>query len=164
MEVGWRSRAGGIRDSGKGGVGMGGGAGAGGVWRRVVVGAARRPVWVVHGLSVLFSYLILSCPPPVLADPGASCSLSLGPRVPWCARPAHGCSRSGWHAACPSTCPAPPRSRFGGADYELLERVRHGTLGPSNSEATLLQLGRPALRMSSKHEVVFIFTPHDGSE
>ena len=32
--------------------------GAGGVWRRVVVCAARRPVWVVHGLSVLFSYLI----------------------------------------------------------------------------------------------------------
>ena len=83
---------------------------------------------------------------------------------PWCARPAHGGSRSGWHAACPSTCPAPPRSRFGGADYELLERARHGTLGPSDSEATLLQLGRPALRMSSKHEVAFIFTPHDGPE
>ena len=42
--------------------------------------------------------------------------------------------------------------------------ARHGTLGPSDSEATLLQLGRPALRMSSKHEVAFIFTPHDGSE
>ena len=61
-------------------------------------------------------------------------------------------------------CPAPPRSRFGGADDELLERARHGTLGPINSEATLLQLGRPAVRMSSKHEVAFIFTPHDGSE
>ena len=104
------------------------------------------------------------CPPLDLADPGASCSLSLGPRVPWCARPAHGCSRSGWHAACPSTCPAPPRGRFGGADYELLERAHHGTLGPSDSEVTLLQLGRQALRMSSKHEVAFIFTPHDGSE
>ena len=45
------------------------------------------------------------------------------------------------------------------ADYEF-----HGTLGPSDSEATLLQLGRPAVRMSSKHEVAFIFTPHDGSK
>ena len=62
MEVGWRSRAGGIRDSGKVGVWVGVGVGAGGVWRRVVVCAARRPVWVVHGLSVLFSYLILSYP------------------------------------------------------------------------------------------------------
>ena len=105
-----------------------------------------------------------SCPPPVLADPGASCSLWARPERPWCARPANGGSRSGWHAACPSTCSAPPRSRFGGADYELLEPAHHGTLGPSNSQATLLQLGRPALRMSSKHEVAFIFTPHDGSE
>ena len=64
----------------------------------------------------------------------------------------------------PSTCPALPRSRFGGADDELLERARHGTLGPINSVATLLQLGRPAVRMSSKHDVAFIFTPHDGSE
>ena len=39
---------------------MGVGVGAGGVWRRVVVCAARRPVRLVHGLSVLFSYLILS--------------------------------------------------------------------------------------------------------
>ena len=61
-------------------------------------------------------------------------------------------------------CPAPPRSRFGGADDELLERARHGTLGPSNSEVTLLQLGRPAVRMSSKHEVAFVYPPHDGSE
>ena len=61
-------------------------------------------------------------------------------------------------------CPAPPRSRFGGADDELLERAHHGMLGPSNSEATLLQLDRPAVRMSSKHDVAFIFTPHDGSE
>ena len=60
MEVGWRSRAGGIRDSGKVGVWVGVGVGAGGVWRRVVVCAARRPVWVVQRLSVLFSYLILS--------------------------------------------------------------------------------------------------------
>ena len=60
-------------------------------------------------------------------------------------------------------CPAPPRSRFGGADYELLERV-HQSLGPSDSEATLLQLGRPAVRMPIKHEVVFIFKPQDGSE
>ena len=86
------------------------------------------------------------------------------PANPMGARPAHGGSRGGWHAACPSTCPAPPRSRFGGADYELLERARHGTLGPSDSEATLLQLDRPAVRRSSKHEVAFIFTPHDGSE
>ena len=41
-------------------VGAGVGVGAGGVWRRVVVCAARRPVRVVHGLSVLLSYLILS--------------------------------------------------------------------------------------------------------
>ena len=59
-------------DSARGGRGRGGlgiaarwgwvgvGVGAGGVWRRVVVCAARRPVRVVHGLSVLFSYLILS--------------------------------------------------------------------------------------------------------
>ena len=40
------------------GVWVGVGVGAGGVWRRVVVCAARRPVQVVHGLSVLFSYLI----------------------------------------------------------------------------------------------------------
>ena len=103
-----------------------------------------------------------SCPPLIWPTPAVP--LSLGPRVPWCARPAHGGSRGGWHAACPSTCPAPPRSRFGGADDELLERARHGMLGPSNSEATLLQLERPAVRMSSKHEVAFIFTPHDGSE
>ena len=102
------------------------------------------------------------CPPLIWPTPAVP--LSLGPRVPWCARPAHGGSRSGWHAACPSTCSAPPRSRFGGADYELLEPAHHGTLGPSDSQATLLQLGRPALRMSSKHEVAFIFTPHDGPE
>ena len=42
------------------GVWVGVGVGAGGVWRRVVVCAARRPVRVVHGLSVLFSYLVLS--------------------------------------------------------------------------------------------------------
>ena len=34
--------------------------GAGGVGRRVVLCAARRPVRVVHGLSVLFSSIILS--------------------------------------------------------------------------------------------------------
>ena len=57
--MGWRSRAGGIRDSGKVGVWVGvGRVGAGGVWRRVVVCAARRAVWVVHGLSVLFSYVL----------------------------------------------------------------------------------------------------------
>ena len=101
------------------------------------------------------------CPPPGVADPGASwLAVPRGAS----ARPAHGRSRSGWHAACPSTCSAPPRSRFGGADYELLEPAHHGTLGPSDSQATLLQLGRPALRMSSKHEVAFIFTPHDGPE
>ena len=115
---------------------------------------AGAPAWFsVSRSRVLTTKATNFCPPLDLADPGASCSLSLGPRVPSCARPAHGCSRSGWHAACPSTCPAPPRSRFGGADYELLERAHHGTLGPSDSEATLLQLGRPAVRMSSKHEV-----------
>ena len=35
---------------------------------------------------------------------------------------------------------------------------------PSDSEATLLEQVRPALRMASKHEGAFIFTPHDGSE
>jgi hypothetical protein len=101
------------------------------------------------------------CPP--LFWPISAPAVPLWP-LPWCARPAHGGSRGGWHAACPSTCPAPPRSRFGGADNELLEHAHHGTLGPSDSEATLLQLDRPAVRMSSKHEVAFIFTPHDGSE
>ena len=60
VEVGWGSWAGGISDSGKLGVWVGVGVGAGGVWRRVVVCAARRPVWGVHGLSVRISYLILS--------------------------------------------------------------------------------------------------------
>ena len=104
------------------------------------------------------------CPPLDLADPGASCSTVARPARPLVRTPCSWLFTKWLARSSPSTCPAPPRSRFGGADYELLERARHGTLGPSNSEATLLQLGRPALRMSSKHEVAFIFTPHDGSE
>ena len=49
------------------------------------------------------------------------------------------------------------------ADSELLERARRGSLGPSDSEATLLRLGGPAVRMSGKHEAALLFTPHDGS-
>ena len=64
----------------------------------------------------------------------------------------------------PQHVPGSASQPFCGADDELLERAHHGMLGPSNSEATLLQLDRPALRMSSKHDVAFIFTPHDGSE
>ena len=94
-----------------------------------------------------------SCPPLILADLWRQlASRCLAARS---ARPAHGRARSGWHAACPSTCPAPPRSRFVVArttsclSVRAMERFR-----PSDSEATLLQLGRPALRMSSKHEEV----------
>ena len=49
-----------VEGGGRGGLGFyrsGGvvsGVGAGGVWRRVVVCAVRRPVWVVHGFSVQF--------------------------------------------------------------------------------------------------------------
>ena len=57
------------------------------------------------------------------------------------------------------TSPAPPCT-FGGAGHEFLEHTHQGSLGPSDTEATLLQLGR----MSSKYEVAFIFTLHDGSE
>ena len=49
------------------------------------------------------------------------------------------------------------------ADSELPERARRGSLGPSDSEATLLRLGGPAVRMSGKHEAAILFTPHDGS-
>ena len=60
VEVGRRSRAGGIRDSGKVGVWVGMGVGAGGVWRRVVVCAARRAVRVVQDFfTVLYLYVML---------------------------------------------------------------------------------------------------------
>ena len=57
---------------------------------------------------------------------------------------------------------APARARlrlhsFGGADDELLERMRTMERRPSNSEATLLEQVRPALRMASKHEGAFIY-------
>ena len=104
--------------------------GAGGVWRRVVVCAARRPVWVVRGLSVLFSYLIFLSPPfETLPFEAQRCARYAG-GVCWRRGRTRGCARS---RACGAVSNHARRLRLAPCERAIL--IAGATEGSSASRA-----------------------------
>ena len=101
------------------------------------------------------------CPPPVLADLWRQLARVASRRAP------HALLMVVHEVVGAQHAPARARLRLAAVlvarGLRAAGAARRGSLGPSDSEATLLRLGGPAVRRSGKHEAAVLFTPHDGS-